>query len=141
MELEKTGVSMGKLIARAVCSVLLFVPAISFALGLGPITMRSSLNQPLDAEIDIHSAQPGDLDGFAVRLASVEDFARVNVDRSVFLTQIQFKLRLRSDGSSYIHLTTTQRVTEPYLDFLIEARWPRGRAAWASTWACRPTAR
>ncbi len=119
---------MGKLIARAVCSVLLFVPAISFALGLGPITMRSSLNQPLDAEIDIHSAQPGDLDGFAVRLASVEDFARVNVDRSVFLTQIQFKLRLRSDGSSYIHLTTTQRVTEPYLDFLIEARWPRGRA-------------
>ncbi|WP_455375571.1 FimV/HubP family polar landmark protein [Kaarinaea lacus] len=119
---------MGKLFARAMCSVLLFVPAISFALGLGPITMRSSLNQPLDAEIDIHSAQPGDLDGFAVRLASVEDFARVNVDRSVFLTQIQFKLRLRSDGSSYIHLTTTQRVTEPYLDFLIEARWPRGRA-------------
>lgn len=119
---------MGKLFARAVCSVLLFVPAISFALGLGPITMRSSLNQPLDAEIDIHSAQPGDLDGFAVRLASVEDFARVNVDRSVFLTQIQFRLKLRSDGSSYIHLTTTQRVTEPYLDFLIEARWPRGRA-------------
>jgi len=119
---------MGKLFARAVCSVLLFVPAISFALGLGPITMRSSLNQPLDAEIDIHSAQPGDLDGFAVRLASVEDFARVNVERSVFLTQIQFKLQVRGDGSAYIHLTTRQNVTEPYLDFLIEARWPRGRA-------------
>jgi len=119
---------MGKLIARALCSVLLFVPAISFALGLGPITMRSSLNQPLDAEIDIHSAQPGDLDGFAVRLAAPEDFARVNVDRSVFLTQIQFKLKMRADGSAYIHLTTSQRVSEPYLDFLIEARWPRGRA-------------
>ncbi|WP_455220316.1 FimV/HubP family polar landmark protein [Kaarinaea lacus] len=119
---------MGKLIARALGSVLLLVPAISFALGLGPITMRSSLNQPLDAEIDIHSAQPGDLDGFAVRLASVEDFGRVNVERTAFLTQIQFKLRMRSDGSAYIHLTTRQAVTEPYLDFLIEARWPRGRA-------------
>jgi len=119
---------MGKLIARALGSVLLLVPAISFALGLGPITMRSSLNQPLDAEIDIHSAQPGDLDGFAVRLASVEDFGRVNVERTAFLAQIQFKLRMRSDGSPYIHLTTRQAVTEPYLDFLIEARWPRGRA-------------
>ncbi|MCI0505376.1 MAG: hypothetical protein L0Z73_04635 [Gammaproteobacteria bacterium] len=119
---------MGKLIARALGSVLLLVPAISFALGLGPITMRSSLNQPLDAEIDIHSAQPGDLDGFAVRLASPEDFSRVNVDRAAFLTEIQFKLRTRPDGSGYIHLTTRQPVTEPYLDFLIEARWPRGRA-------------
>jgi len=119
---------MGKLIARALGSVLLLVPAISFALGLGPITMRSSLNQPLDAEIDIHSAQPGDLDGFAVRLASPEDFSRINVDRSAFLNEIQFKLRTRPDGSAYIHLTTRQKVTEPYLDFLIEARWPRGRA-------------
>ena len=120
---------MGKFFARALCSVLLFVPAISFALGLGPITMRSSLNQPLDAEIDIHSAQPGDLDGFAVRLASQEDFARVNVDRTAFLTQIKFQLKTRSDGSAYIHLTSRSNVTEPYLDFLIEARWPRGRGS------------
>jgi len=120
---------MGKLIARALGSVLLLlVPAISFALGLGPITMRSSLNQPLDAEIDIQSAQPGDLDGFAVRLASDEDFARVNIERSTFLTQIVFQLKTRSDGSAYIHLTTSRPIAEPYLDFIIEARWPRGRA-------------
>jgi len=120
---------MGKLIARALGPVLLLlVPAISFALGLGPITMRSSLNQPLDAEIDIQSAQPGDLDGFAVRLASNEDFARVNIERSSFLTQIAFQLKTRSDGSAFIHLTTTRPITEPYLDFIIEARWARGRA-------------
>lgn len=119
---------MGKLFVRALGSVLLLVPAISFALGLGPITMRSSLNQPLDAEIDIHSAQPGDLDGFAARLASPDDFARVNVERTPFLSQIEFSLKFRSDGSAYIHLTSRRAVTEPYLDFLIEARWPRGRA-------------
>lgn len=128
MELEQTGVSMGKIIARVVGSILFIIPALSFALGLGPITMRSSLNQPLDAEIDIHSVQPGDLDGLAVRLASVEDFARVSVDRANFLTKIQFKLNVRADGSAYITLSTRQPVTEPYLDFLIEARWPRGRA-------------
>jgi len=119
---------MGKIIARVVGSILFIIPALSVALGLGPITMRSSLNQPLDAEIDIHSIQPGDLDGLAVRLASVEDFARVNVDRASFLTNIQFKLTTRSDGTAYILLSTRKAVTEPYLDFLIEARWPRGRA-------------
>ncbi|NOZ52105.1 MAG: FimV family protein [Gammaproteobacteria bacterium] len=119
---------MGKIIARVVGSIFFVLPALSFALGLGPITMRSSLNQPLDAEIDIHSVQPGDLEGLAVRLASVEDFARVNVERASFLTKIRFKLTTRPDGTAYIVLSTKQAVTEPYLDFLIEARWPRGRA-------------
>ena len=108
--------------------LLTWIPITSFALGLGPITMRSALNQPLQAEIEIHSAQPGDLDGLAVRLASDEDFARVNVDRSSFLGRILFKVQLRNDGSPYILLSTKEPVTEPYLDFLIEARWARGRA-------------
>lgn len=108
--------------------LLTWIPITSFALGLGPITMRSALNQPLQAEIEIHSAQPGDLDGLAVRLAADEDFARVNVERSSFLGRILFQVQLRSDGSPYILLSTKEPVTEPYLDFLIEARWARGRA-------------
>ena len=114
----------------AVVAVLLFawMPVASYALGLGPITMRSALNQPLNAEIEIHSVQPGDLDGLAVRLASNEDFARIGVDRLFFLSKINFKLAKRGDGSPFILLTTREPVTEPYLDFLIEARWARGRA-------------
>jgi pilus assembly protein FimV len=98
------------------------------ALGLGPITMRSALNQPLLAEIDIHSVQPGDLDSLAVRLASEEDFKRVNVERPAYLNRIDFKVVVRADGSAYVQLTSRQPVTEPYLDFLVEARWARGRA-------------
>jgi len=98
------------------------------ALGLGPITMRSALNQPLLAEIDIHSVQKGDLDHLAVRLASEDDFKRVNVERSSYLNRLKFKVMTRKDGSAYIRLTSDEPITEPYLDFLIEARWPRGRA-------------
>lgn len=129
MEWKKTGVNVGKKFIPVVTLIALFlVPLTSFGLGLGPITMRSALNQPLLAEIDIHSVQPGDLDGLAVRLASEEDFNRVSVERISFLTSIKFKIEYRGDGTPYIKLSTNQPVTEPYLDFLIEARWARGRA-------------
>ena len=128
MEFRKTGVSMIKRLFPVVVLLGWFIPSVSMALGLGPITMRSALNQSLLAEIDIHSVQTGDLDGLAVRLATEDDFKRVNVERSIYLNNIKFKIMTRADGSAYIRLTTDEPITEPYLDFLIEARWPRGRA-------------
>lgn len=111
-----------------IASLLLLTPMVSFALGLGPITMRSALNQPLLAEIDVHSVQPGDLQGLKVNLASQEDFARIRVEPHTFLQQLKFQVAFRKDGSAYVKITTTDPVTEPYLDFLVEAKWPRGRA-------------
>ena len=119
---------MIKRVALVTALALACIPITSFALGLGPITMRSALNQPLLAEIDIHSAQPGDLDGLAVRLAAKDDFQRVNVERTSFLDKLHFSVAQHKDGTPYIKLTTDDPVTEPYLDFLIEARWARGRA-------------
>jgi len=103
------------------------LPATGHALGLGPITMKSALNQPLDATIEIHSVQKGDLDGLSVKIASEEDFQRVSVEKSSFLNRIEFKVVKSSDSSGYIQISTKAPVTEPYLDFLIDARWPRGR--------------
>ena len=119
---------MGKRLPWLVILLLAMMPSMVLALGLGPITMRSSLNQPLNAEIDIHSAQKGDLKSFKIKLASPEDFQRVNVERSPFLTRIKFQLKYRANGTPYILLTTREPVSEPYLDFLVEARWPRGRS-------------
>jgi pilus assembly protein FimV len=131
-EMREMGEMMGNRLAQILTLTILLVsivvPVTGFALGLGPITMRSALNQPLLAEIDVHSVQPGDLDKLAIRLASEEDFGRVNVERTRFLSEIKFAIAFKKDGSAYVKLTTDQAVTEPYLDFLIEARWPRGRA-------------
>ena len=119
---------MGKRLVPVVLILGWLIPGAAMALGLGPITMRSALNQPLLAEIDIHSVQPGDLDNLAVRLASEEDFNRVNIERPTYLSHMQFKVVVRPDGSAYVKLTTDHAITEPYLDFLVEARWARGRA-------------
>lgn len=103
------------------------IPSTGFSLGLGPITMKSALNQPLNAVIEIHSIQKGDLDGLVVRMASDSDFKRISVEKTGFLDRIEFNV-VKKGAGAFIQLSTKRPVTEPYLDFLVEARWARGRA-------------
>ncbi|HEX22847.1 MAG TPA: hypothetical protein ENH21_05390, partial [Chromatiales bacterium] len=121
------GVDMGKRLAPVIAVLAMLAPVAAFALGLGNITMKSALNQPLDAEIELLSVQKGDLDNLKIRMGSLEDFARVGADRAYFLTKIKFNLAKKPDGTPYVRLSSTERVTEPFLDFVVEARWPRGR--------------
>jgi len=116
-----------KRLASVMAILAMLIPAVGYALGLGNITMRSALNQPLDAQIELLSLQKGDLSNLTVRLGSAEDFQRVGADRAFFLTKISFEVVRRKNGTAYVQLTTTKTVTEPFLDFVVEARWPRGR--------------
>lgn len=107
--------------------LVMMIPALGYALGLGNITMNSALNQPLSAEIELFSVERGDLANLAVKLGTEEDFQRVGADRAFFLTKIKFDVVRRDDGTAYVQLSSTKNVTEPFLDFVVEARWPRGR--------------
>lgn len=118
---------MGKRLAPALAILAMLVPAAASALGLGNITMNSALNQPLDADIELLSVQSGDLANLVVRLGSEDDFKRVGAERAFFLTKIKFDVVRRDNNTAYVHLTTTPVVTEPFLDFVVEARWSRGR--------------
>jgi len=108
---------------------LLLVPFIAsevWALGLGDIRLDSALNEPLDAEIALLSVTPEELESLRVGLASAETFGRYGIDRPVFLTRIDFDVVRR--GSGYvIDVTSEQPVTEPFVTFLVEANWSRGR--------------
>ena len=97
------------------------------ALGVGEINLRSALNQPLEAEIEL--LQIRDLSSTEIRsvLASPDDFGRAGVERSFFLTDLTFTPVVRPDGKAYIKVTSSRPVREPYLNFLMEVRWPSGR--------------
>ncbi|MCF6258621.1 MAG: hypothetical protein L3J98_00435 [Gammaproteobacteria bacterium] len=116
-----------KRLAPVMAILAMLIPALGHALGLGNIVMKSALNQPLDAQIELLSVKKGDLSNLTVKLGSTEDFQRVGADRAFFLTNINFEVLRRKDGTAYVQLTTTKTVTEPFLDFVVEARWPRGR--------------
>ncbi len=118
---------MGKRLAPALAALALFIPVAAHALGLGNMTMNSALNQPLDAEIELLSVQSGDLGNLSIRLGTEEDFDRVGVVREFFYTEFKFVVARKSDGSSYIQVSTTKPIVEPFLDFVVEARWARGR--------------
>ena len=97
------------------------------ALGVGEINLRSALNQPLEAEIEL--LQVRDLTGAEIRpvLASPDDFGRAGIDRSFFLTGLTFTPVVQPNGKAYIRVTSDRPVKEPYLNFLMEVRWPSGR--------------
>ncbi len=116
-----------KRLAPVMAMLAMLIPAAGHALGLGNIAMKSALNQPLDAQIELLSVNKGDLNNLSVKLGSEEDFQRVGADRAFFLTKIKFEVVGRKNGTAYVQISTTQAVNEPFLDFVVEARWPRGR--------------
>ena len=105
----------------------LLTTSYAYALGVGDIKINSNLNQPLDAEIEILSPEEGELDGLIVNLASQDSFDRLRLARPFYLTDIRFEVTTRADGTPIIQLTTLDNVREPFLDFLIDVKWSKGR--------------
>lgn len=98
-----------------------------YALGLGDIHVNSALNQNLDASIDLLSVEKGRLDDIRVTLASPKAFERAGVERPYLLTNLHFKPERLPDGSAVIRITTRNPIREPFLNFLVEVNWPKGR--------------
>jgi pilus assembly protein FimV len=99
----------------------------ALALGLGTIHVNSKLNQPLDAEIPILQGTAGEAEGLLVQLAAAEDFDRVGLNRARLTVPLEFSLVKGTHGDLSIKVTSKEPVREPFLDFLVEANWPKGR--------------
>lgn len=99
----------------------------AYALGLGEIKLHSNLNQPLNAEIRLLSAETLSKEQIIANLAKASEFERAGVEHNFFLHQLRFRPVFNKDGSIYIKVTTKEPVKEPFLDFLMEVNWPNGR--------------
>lgn len=112
-------------------AVLAYGAAVSLptlALGLGEIEMQSFLNEPLRAEVELLDTRQLTTDDIRIRLAGGDDFDRLGVERSFFLTSIKFDIVVdERSGRGVIKLSTDEAVLEPFIDLIIEARWPNGR--------------
>ena len=106
----------------ALCSV-----PIVYSLGLGDISLHSGLNQPLSADIEIHSLRAREADSVNVLLGSDHDFASAGLQRPDYLNQLRFSVEPRGKQGFVIHVSTEQAVREPLLDFLIQVTWPGGQ--------------
>ncbi|MEM9759289.1 MAG: FimV/HubP family polar landmark protein [Pseudomonadota bacterium] len=123
-----TGVGVKAAARAAFAAWAATIASPALALGLGDIEMQSFLNEPLRAEVALLDTRQLTVDDIRIRLAAVEDFDRLGVDRNYFLTSIEFEISVdEATGRGVILLTTPEAVLEPFLDIIIEARWPQGR--------------
>ncbi|UJJ31927.1 FimV/HubP family polar landmark protein [Halopseudomonas maritima] len=97
------------------------------ALGVGDIHLQSSLNQPLQAEIDLVQVRDLSSDEIRTVLASPDEFGRAGIERPFFLTDLKFQPIVKPNGRSVIRVTSNRPVSEPFLNFLMEVRWPSGK--------------
>ncbi len=115
----------GKL--RVFISAILLTPAAALGLGLGEIRLNSSLNEPLSAEIDLVAATPEELATLNAELASTEVFTRYGLDRPAWLSSLEFSVGRGQDGRSVLLVRSRDAISEPFVSFLIDVNWPRGR--------------
>jgi pilus assembly protein FimV len=108
-------------------AALLGLPTAGLALGLGDIQLKSALNQPLDAQIEILGATPQDLRDLKAAIAGRDAFNRYGIDYPQMVGSFRFSVEKGADGRDVLRVTSPQPITEPFLTFLIEADWARGK--------------
>src|SRR5438034_2848283 len=96
------------------------------AAGLGQLSVISPLGQPLNAEIEIVSLQPGEEEGLVARLASPDAFRAAGIDFNPALVSARFAIERRG-GRPLLRVRTTQPVNDPFLEILVELQWTTGR--------------
>jgi len=115
------------LTARWSVLVLLLTSVGAWALGLGDIELRSALNQPLDAEIQLVSATTDELNSLQVGLASQETFERYGLDRPAYLGELIFDVGTDNLERPIISVSSSGPMVEPFVTVLVEASWSQGR--------------
>ena len=112
--------------ATRALALLLALPSAAFALGLGDIHLLTSLNAPLDAEIELTDVAPDEINTVQAQLASRDTFAKNGLEWAPFLSGVTVKTVRTSDGRALIKLKTTDPVSDPFLTLLVEVNWSRG---------------
>ncbi|MFK3800306.1 FimV/HubP family polar landmark protein [Pseudomonas sp. NPDC088444] len=98
------------------------------ALGLGGLTVKSSLNQPLLAEIELTQVQDLNSAQVVPSLATSAEFAQAGVGRMAILDDLVFTPVVNPGGKSVLRITSTKPIRDPYVKFLVQVLWPNGRA-------------
>lgn len=94
------------------------------AMGLGEMTVRSYLNQPLVAEIPLVDVSPNELESIRVRFANAQAFERQGFSLGAVSGRIQ--VQLQGGKQPRVRLTSKSSIHEPVLGVVLELEGPDG---------------
>src|SRR4051794_40224795 len=113
-------------------------PGSVLALGLGKLTVESSLGQPLSARIELTSASKEELDSLSAKVADPGLYRQNNLAYQAVLARARVTLERTATGQAYLNVITTGAVNEPYLDLMVEMNWAAGRVVREYTFLLDP---
>lgn len=117
----------------------LCLPVMALAAGLGKLTVHSALGDPLRAEIEIVSVRGDELATLQARIAPPSVYKQANIDYQPGLASVRAKIETRA-GRPVVVLTSTQPITDPFLNVLVELTWATGAVTREYTFLLDPPA-
>lgn len=96
------------------------------ALGLGEISVDSAIDERFAASIPLLTPTPAQRETLSVHVATADDFKRVGIEWSDYLSTLRFRLLDTPTGTRVV-IDSDERVREPFLTMIVEASWAGGR--------------
>ena len=97
------------------------------ALSLGRIAVLSALGEPLRAEIEILDINADEASSLRANVAQQDAFSIAGLEYNAVMTGLQITLQQRTDGRSYLRVSSSRPINDPYVDLILEASWSSGR--------------
>ena len=97
------------------------------AAGLGSMISSSKLGEPLNAEIELLAVTPSELNSIQAALASEQVYQDQMLEKPASYPFIKIEVGNNTKGQPILKLTSSQPITEAFLDMLIQVDWPTGR--------------
>ena len=94
---------------------------------LGELRIFSTLGEPLRAEIDLANMEDISETELEVSMAPEEAFEQSGALIETYLSDIRFSVVSARDSSKVIRILSDQPIEDPFLNFILELRWPFGK--------------
>jgi len=95
------------------------------AIGIGDISVKSRLGQPLLAEITLLTTPSDDVESIKAKLAPAALYKRTGLDIEE-AQHLKFRVVKTGSGDVKIAITTSKAYKEPTLNFIIHILWNGG---------------
>jgi pilus assembly protein FimV len=115
------------LLASAAGLALLGASLDAQALALGAVTVRSSLGEPLRAEIEVPQISSEEASSLQASMGTPQAFRAAGVEYSPALSGARVTLHRRPNGQAYLRVVGDKPINEPFLGIVVEANWANGR--------------
>ena len=104
--------------------LFLLIPLSVSGAGLGRIKVKSSLGEPLSAEIEVLESSSEEAAPLNAHMANADDYAATGLPDAYILPGVRVQVLRHADNSRVLQVTTDRPVNEPFLELLIKAETP-----------------